>query len=75
MKTMILRILCVCVDNIGDVSEADLKIDVGVFDDVHKSLSHHQKYVNLFLQIKGNMVYACNMYECVIKCNKCIIKA
>ena len=64
-----------CVDNIRDVSEADLKIDVGVFDDVHKSLSHHQEYVNLLLQIKDNMVYAYNMYECVLKCHKCIIKS
>ena len=34
------------IHNIRDVSEADLKIDVGVFYDVHKALSHHQQYVN-----------------------------
>ena len=62
------------IHNIRDVSEADLKIDVGVFDDVHKALSHHQQYVNLFLQIKYNMVHTCNMYECASKCNKYIIK-
>lgn len=49
------------IHNVRDDSETDLKIDVGVFDDVHKALSHHQQYVHLFLQIKYNMVHTCNM--------------